>query len=1056
MLFLDVVGSTALTRQLDPEDLLDVMDGALKRFASVIDEHGGRVLQYAGDSVLAAFGADRAREDDAERAVRAGLALLAATREHAAKVALTHGVVGFDVRVGAHTGLVLLGGGVDEEGTIRGFTVNIAARMEQSAPVGALRISHDTWRQVRGAFEVQAQPPLQVKGQDEPLATYLVLAAQPRTFRVASRGIGDIETALVGREAELARLLSAFERAATGGGLQSVTLIADAGLGKSRLLHELQHRLDLHAQRCWLVLGRSHPGGMQQPFGLLRDMLAWRLKIADSDGADAARQRFVQGLQPFFAADGEEAALRQAETLGQLIGLDFSTSPRLAGFVRDARLLRDSALAAFATWLQRLAASDGSPVVVLLDDLQWADEASLDALLQLRERFELPLLLVLAARPALLERRADWGKGWKRHETLALAPLTESERQTLIRTLLRKVADLPETLLSQLDAQSEGNPYYAEELVLMLIDDGVIDTAAEPWRVRAERLVGARIPGTLIGVLQARLDALTAAQRRAMQAASIVGPVFWDEALSALDADATGALPALRDKAMVQARPESVFEGTREENFHHHLLHQVTYDTLLKAERRLGHGAAARWLTERTKGRSAEFLAMTGEHAERAGETALAIDCFEQAGKEAQKRFANSAAASWLGRALALLGGSDPAREMDLLHELSLIADTAGDRSAQEASHHKATAILERHPDDVRQARLWFSMALLADRRADYVTSLPLARQACELAERCGAAQWAAVSQGQLAWLSHKQRDFVGARHHLDIGLQWAGKIEDELTRGHTEGRLLAVSAVVFMESKRPGKARESLLAALSLGEALGSLLMQLNAKINLTECASRLGHYDEMRGWAERARVAARSIGAGPQEAHAMQDLGRAAASMGDHEAAVPWFVQSLALYRRLGDQKSAAELLMRLADMQLEHGAAKDALRWCAEARAEPQALSPVRSFQFATIEAHAQLRLGEPNAALATVNELLGRLSGELAHLPASATIMERRACQQVLEALLDPRAWSMLTQLYADVHAHVAELTDAADCDRLIQANPGFRDIVAAHQRRRLPD
>jgi predicted ATPase len=519
-------------------------------------------------------------------------------------------VAGFDVRVGAHTGRVLLGGGVDAEGTIRGFTVNIAARMEQSAPVGALRISHDTWRQVRGVFEVQAQPPLQVKGQDEPLATYLVLAARPRAFRVAGRGIGDIETALVGREAELARLLAAFERTAAGGGLQSATLIADAGLGKSRLLHELQHRLDLHAQRCWLVLGRSHPGGTQQPYGLLRDMLAWRLQIADSDGADAARLRFVQGLQPFFAADGEEAALRQAEMLGQLIGLDFSASPRLAGFVSDARLLRDGALAAFATWLQRLATSDGSPAVVLLDDLQWADDASLDALLQLRERFELPLLLVLAARPALLERRADWGRGWERHDTLTLAPLSASERQTLMRALLQRVADLPEALLSQLDAQAEGNPYYAEELVLMLIDDGVIDTAAEPWRVRSERLVGARIPGTLVGVLQARLDALAAVERRALQAASIVGPVFWDEALSALDADATQALPALRNKAMVQARPESAFEGTREENFHHHLLHQVTYDTLLKAERRSGHALAASWLAERVGDRAAEYLAL--------------------------------------------------------------------------------------------------------------------------------------------------------------------------------------------------------------------------------------------------------------------------------------------------------------------------------------------------------------------------------------------------------------------------------------------------------------
>ena len=501
VLFLDVVGSTALSSELDPEDVSEVMDGALKRFAAVVEAHGGRVLQFAGDSLLAAFGADLAREDDAERAVHAGLALLAAAREHAAQVQRERGLGDFGVRVGAHTGHVLLGGGVDADGTIRGFTVNIAARMVQSAPAGAVRISHDTWRHVRGVFDVQAQPPLQVKGHDAPLVTYLVRAARPRAFRVPGRGIDGIETPLIGRKPELARLLAAFEEVAAGGGLRSVTLVAEAGLGKSRLLHEFQQRLDLHPQRCWLLLGRSHPGSQQRPYGLLRDLLAWRLQIADSDNAEQARSRLVQGLLPFFAADGEEAALRQAEMLGQLIGLDFSASPRLAGFLREPRLLRDGALAAFATWLQRLAASDGAPVVMLLDGLQWADDASLDALLQLRTRIELPLLLLMAARPALTERRADWGHGWERHATITLAALAAAERPALMRALLQRVADVPAPLLAQIDAQAEGNPYYAEELVLMLIDDGVIDTRTEPWRVQPERLVAARIPGTLVGVL---------------------------------------------------------------------------------------------------------------------------------------------------------------------------------------------------------------------------------------------------------------------------------------------------------------------------------------------------------------------------------------------------------------------------------------------------------------------------------------------------------------------------------------------------------------------------
>ena len=211
VLFLDVVGSTALSQTIDPEDLLDIMDSALQSFSARVAERGGKVLQYAGDSLLAAFGAETAREDDAERAVLAGLDLLAEARLQAERIERTHGQSGFQVRVGIHTGHVLLGGGVDDEGTIRGFTVNIAARLEQTAPPGSLRISQETWRHVRGVFDFEAQPPLQVKGQDEPLRTWLVLRAKPRAFRVATRGIEGTETPLVGRDAELAQLVAAFE-----------------------------------------------------------------------------------------------------------------------------------------------------------------------------------------------------------------------------------------------------------------------------------------------------------------------------------------------------------------------------------------------------------------------------------------------------------------------------------------------------------------------------------------------------------------------------------------------------------------------------------------------------------------------------------------------------------------------------------------------------------------------------------------------------------------------------------------------------------------------------
>ena len=282
--------------------------------------------------------------------------------------------------------------------------------------------------------------------------------------------------------------------------------------------------------------------------------------------------------------------------------------------------------------------------------------------------------------------------------------------------------EVPTKLTELIVGQAEDNPYYMEELVRRLVDDGVIavDSSVASthdlprWTLRKERLQNLRLPTTLVGLLQARLDALPAGGRLAARQASVIGHVFWGDALQAVDAKAPQALPALQRAAFVRANETSDFEGTTERQFDHHLLHQVTYDTLLKAERRLGHGAAARWLTARTKGRGAEFLAMTGEHAERAGETALAIDCFDNAAAEAKRRFANTAAVSWLRRALALLGESSSARRLDLLHRLQTTSNTMGDRSAQDAAHQEMAALLERHPDDARRARFLASLALLA------------------------------------------------------------------------------------------------------------------------------------------------------------------------------------------------------------------------------------------------------------------------------------------------------------------------------------------------------
>ena len=407
---MDVVGSTALAQHLDPEAISAVMDDALARATGVVQAHGGKVLQYAGDNVLAAFGAAEAREDDVERAVRCGLALLELGKVLGTEVRAAHGHEGFDVRVGVHTGGVLLGGGVDADGSIRGIAVNIAARMEQTAPAGGLRISHDAYAQVRGMFDVERQEPMAVKGIDEPMQSYLVLRAKPRSFRVGSRGIEGVATRMIGRDAELETLQDAFKRLFVDRRLAAVTR------GRRR-----RHRQEPAALRVRRLVRRA-PGNASSSFaaGPRRRRKASRSaccatsspgasQIADDDSSSAARRKIEEHIVPLFVDDdGPTSREAHAHLLGHLIGIEWRESRHVKGILDDPKQIRNRAFHAAAQLFRRIGSADGSPVVLELEDLHWADDESLDFLAYLAEvDRDVPMLVVALQPPALFERRAE-------------------------------------------------------------------------------------------------------------------------------------------------------------------------------------------------------------------------------------------------------------------------------------------------------------------------------------------------------------------------------------------------------------------------------------------------------------------------------------------------------------------------------------------------------------------------------------------------------------------------------------------------------------------------
>ncbi len=255
--------------------------------------------------------------------------------------------------------------------------------------------------------------------------------------------------------------------------------------------------------------GRAHPQTEGQPYGLLRDILAWRLQIGDSDSMEVAKQKVEQGIAPLFDDDADMAQAH-AHLLGHLIGLDFAESTHIKGIKDDSKQIRNRGFHAAAQMFRRIAARDRTPIVLLLDDLHWADDGSLDFLNYLAQvNRDVPMLLLGLARPTLFERRSDWSNTVEAHQRIDLLPLDKGVSRLLANELLKKLDDVPSALRELVSGGAEGNPFYMEELVKMLVDEGAIETGGDRWRLIPGKLLATHVPQTLIGVLQARLDSLT-------------------------------------------------------------------------------------------------------------------------------------------------------------------------------------------------------------------------------------------------------------------------------------------------------------------------------------------------------------------------------------------------------------------------------------------------------------------------------------------------------------------------------------------------------------------
>lgn len=598
VMFMDVVGSTAIAEKIGFEQWRLLIGTAHRRFAETVSQWGGEVGQYLGDGLMCYFGARRSQGNDAARAVACALAL----QQQAAELSLDaqdYGTSDFRVRLGLSTGRVVVGTiGIEEksETLALGTTTVRAARLQDICPPGQVLVDDETQRRVRDAFTLTPQPPATLKGFAEPVANYLVQAERHQTERNRNANhIENIRIPFVGRQATLGKIAAHLAEVRPGNPGRLLLISGETGMGKTRILQETAASPQAEPSfRVWMT---AHYERRDVDYSLVRDMVAALVDLSGILSPGAAEDTLTRYTATHWDSPQAEAA---AAVVGNLGRYGFKDSPYIRTLDRsnpeENRILRYEWV---RRWLRGLAGT--RPLLLLVDNLQWADPNSLQLLRYLLEN-EDNLLVLGAARPefALLAERHLRGLPY---EQAALPPLTEAHTRWIINAVLVHVNNVPDDLIETIVERAEGNPLFVEEFLRMLFDNDVFlrEGTDTRWRMDPVQYYDLRdndhLPNGLLGVFQARLDDLPTTERRVVQAAAVVGQTFWVgavEAVAGIPVD--GWLASLVARGIIIRQPESRFDDTDEYVFRNSLYHDVAYAMLPRTMRLVYHQQAAAWM----------------------------------------------------------------------------------------------------------------------------------------------------------------------------------------------------------------------------------------------------------------------------------------------------------------------------------------------------------------------------------------------------------------------------------------------------------------------------
>jgi len=830
VLFCDLVGFTAKAEQLDPEDVRAILGPYHERVRAELERHGGTVEKFIGDAVMALFGAPTAHEDDPERAVRAALAI----RDFAVEE-------GLELRVGITTGeaLVSLDARPDAgEGMASGDVVNTAARLQSAAPVNGIVADETTYRATRRVIGYEAAESVEAKGKAEPIPVWTAAAAHSR-FGVDVAH--EARSELVGRERELSVVRDAFERARHERTPQLLTLVGVPGIGKSRLVYELQRIVDADPKLITWRQGRCLAYGDGITLWALGEIVKAQAGVLEQDSPEEIAAKVHATVEDTLAGTGDEA--RVETHLLALLGL--------AGETQLGGDRRNEAFAAWRRFLEGLA--EQRPLVVVVEDIHWADESLLDFLDELVDWVtDVPLLVVATARPELLERRPGWGGGKLNATTLALSPLSDEQTAELIGGLLGRpllAADTQQTLLER----AGGNPLYAEQFVELYTEQGSTDELT--------------LPETLQGIIAARLDGLPDSEKSLLQDAAVVGKVFWASSIGRSPDAATASLHSLERKGFVRRQRRSSLEGESEFAFAHALVRDVSYGQIPRADRAQRHQAVAKWIDG--LGRPEDHAEMLAYHWSSALELVRAS------------------------------GGDDD----ELAERTRRALSAAGDRAFALNSFAVASAqyedALALWPHDPERADLLFRYACALHWAYDVDRQQAALETACDALLAVGDTDRAAEAEAFLARMFWDRGHGDDTREHLARAEELAGD-----SRSASSARVLAFSGRIREIAGETRDGRRLAEAALAMAEELGLDEIRAHA---LTTIGMAKNDLDDPSGTEEMERGLEIALGAdSPVAATIVNNLAVQATIDGDLARAEKLYTEALRLAERFGDASS------------------------------------------------------------------------------------------------------------------------------------------------------